>query len=125
LYNVKEMAISGLPCLSRTEVDGLFAAAMANPGVLQGVQAMLHSWHADYLWLREHDIAAARNALGHSLALNPNNPSNRLKWAQLLLISGEQEQARQLLLDLKADSYSADERQTIQDLLDGFKIKRP
>lgn len=124
LYNLKEMAIAGTLCLKRSEVDGLFAAALANPSVSPTVQAMLHSWHADYLWLRERDMIAARNALGQSLALNPANPSNRLKWAQLLLLSGQQEQARHLLLELRAENFSADERQTINELLATFKIQR-
>lgn len=117
LYSLKAMAIAGTACLNRAEVDGLFAAALANPGVSPAVQSILHSWHADYLWLHERDVAAARGALGRSLALNPGNPSNRLKWAQLLLISGEREQARRLLLELQGESFSAEERQTINELL--------
>jgi hypothetical protein len=117
LYSLKAMAIAGTACLNRAEVDGLFAAALANPGVSPAVQSILYSWHADYLWLHERDGAAARGALGKSLALNPGNPSNRLKWAQLLLISGEREQARRLLLKLQGESFSAEERQTINELL--------
>ena len=117
LYSLKLMAIEGAVCMSRPEVDGLFASAIANPGVSPYVQAILHSWHADYLWLHERDLAAARRALGQSLALNQGNPSNRLKWAQLLLISGEQEQARRLLRELQGENLSADERQTLNELL--------
>jgi protein O-mannosyl-transferase len=123
LYSLKEMTIAGTICLKRSEIDSLFAAALDNPGVSPAIQAMLHSWHADYLWLREHDIAAARSALGVSLALNPGNPSNRLKWAQLLLLSGEVAQARQLLLDIRNESFSAEERKTVNVLLGAFKIK--
>lgn len=117
LYSLKEMTIAGAICLNRSEVDGLFASALANPGVSPSVQSMLHSWHADYLWLREHDGAAARQALGQSLALNPGNPSNRLKWAQLVLISGERDEARRLLLQLQGENLSADERNTLNELL--------
>jgi hypothetical protein len=117
LYSLKIMAVAGTACLNRTEVDGLFASALANPGVSPAVQAFLHSWHADYLWLHERDGAAARAALGQSLALNPGNPSNRLKWAQLLFISGEQAQARTLLLALRGENLSAEERQTLNELL--------
>lgn len=124
LYSLKEMAITGSICLTRPEIDGLFAAALTNPAVSPGVQAMLHSWHADYLWLRERDLAAARSALGLSLTLSPANPSNRLKWAQLILISGEREQARQLLLELRDENYSAEERKTLDELLAAFNIAR-
>jgi Tfp pilus assembly protein PilF len=98
-------------------MDGVFAAALANPGISSGTRAMLYSWHADYLWLHEHDVAAAGQALGQSLALNPSNPSNRLKWAQLLVISGELAQARQLLQTLSPGYFSADERKTLDELV--------
>ena len=122
LYNLKEMSIAGQICLSRPQIEHLFAAALANSGVSSGVQAMLHSWHADYLWLREHDMAAARSALGKSLTLNPYNPSNRLKWAQLLFISGERDKARQLLLELQSLNFSTDERKTLNELLATYHI---
>jgi protein O-mannosyl-transferase len=122
LYSLKEMSIVGSVCLDRPKVDGLFAAALANVGVSAGVRAMLHSWHADYLWLHEHDVLAARNALGRSLALNPTSPSNRLKWAQLRLISGEHEQASKLLLELRDENFSASERETLNELLAAHRI---
>lgn len=125
LYNLKEMSIAGSVCLARSEMDGVFAAALANPGVSPGVQAILHSWHADYLWLHEHDIVAARSALGQSLTLNPSSPSNRLKWAQLLLISGERVEARKLLQALSSQYFSADERKTLDELLAGFNMTSP
>ncbi|MBK8399885.1 MAG: pilus assembly protein PilF [Propionivibrio sp.] len=117
LYSLKEMSIAGTLCLSRSDIDSLFTAALANPGVTTGVKAILLSWHADYLWLHEHDMAAAREALGRSLLLNPANPSNRLKWAQLLFIAGERDQARQLLIKLRDVDLSAEERKTIDELL--------
>jgi protein O-mannosyl-transferase len=117
LYSLKEMSIDRSLCLHRPEVDGLFTAALANVGVSPGVRAMLHSWHADYLWLHEHDLPAARAALGQSLALDPSNPSNRLKWAQLRLISGERRQAVELLLELRSENLSASERKTLDELL--------
>ena len=117
LYSLKEMSIAGTACLSRSEINSLFAAALANPGVVPGVAAMLHSWHADYLWLREKDMPAARKALAQSLALNSSNVSNRLKWAQLLFIGGEREPARLLLLELRDKNLSAAERTTLNELL--------
>jgi protein O-mannosyl-transferase len=117
LYSLKEMSIDGSLCLHRPEVDGLFTAAFANVGVGPGARAMLHSWHADYLWLHEHDLQAARAALGQSLALDPSNPSNRLKWAQLRLVSGERRQAVELLLALRGENLSASERKTLDELL--------
>ncbi len=113
LYELKEMSVAGSICLGRTDVDALFDAALGNPGVSPSVRAMLHSWHADYLWLHERDMAAARDALTQSLALNRSNASNRLKWAQLLLISGEKAEARHRLLELKSENLAAEERRTL------------
>jgi hypothetical protein len=122
LYSLKEMSIAGTVCLERSQIDQLFTAALANPGVGPGVAAILHSWHADYFWLSQHDLPAARAALAQSLKLNPVNPSNRLKWAQLLYLAGERESARQLLLALKDQNLLAEERQTLNELLATFTM---
>jgi hypothetical protein len=122
LYSIKEMSISGSLCLNRLDVDGMFAAALANPRVSPGVQAILYSWHADYLWLHEHDMTAARSALQRSLTLNPASPSNRLKWAQLVFISGERAQAQQLLVALRDANFSTDEKKTLNELLATYNI---
>lgn len=125
LYTLKEMAISNKACLGRADIDAIFSSAIANHTVSAGVKAMLKSWHADYLWLAAHDLVAARQALGASLTLNPGNASNRLKWAQLLIISGQNSEARLLLLALRDQSFSADERDTLNELLAKVNIAGP
>lgn len=122
LYSVKEMSIAGTICLKRHEVDGLFAAALANSTTSPTVRAMLHSWHADYLWLHERDLTAARSELERSLTLNPSNPSNRLKSVQLMMLSGDAEHARQLLIEIRNENFSANERKTLNELLAAFNI---
>lgn len=125
VYILKEMALNGTLCLFRTDMDGLFKASMANTSVTPTVRAMLLSWYADYLWLGEHDLVAAIGALRQSLVLNPSNLSNRLKWAQLILLSGERERARQLLLALKDQHFSAQERDTLDELLAAVNMPKP
>lgn len=125
LYSVKEMMSVGTLCLTRPEVDKLFTAALANPTVSSGVAAMLHSWHADYLWLNQHDMKAARAALGRSMELNPVDSSNRLKWAQLLYISGERVAAGTLLRALKRENLSIEEHKTVDELLGAITIQTP
>jgi hypothetical protein len=125
LYNIKEQMNAGTLCLTRSEVDGLFVAALANSTVSDWVAAILHSWYADYLWLQQHDLAAARAALARSLKLNPLEDSNRLKWAQLLFISGEREAARDLLLALRGVQLSGEERNTLEELLTAINITPP
>lgn len=122
LYSLKEMAIADSLCLERQEVDSLFAAAIANPGVSPGVRAMLYSWHADYLWLHEKDLPAAIAALGQSLTLMPSNPSNRLKLAQLRFIGGKYEEARELLLELRGERLSIEERETLEELMTNLSL---
>src|SRR6185369_15367686 len=83
-FSLKEMQINGTGCLGREDVDSLFGAAFINPRIANGVQAKLHSWHADYLWLSEHDLPSARSSMEKSLELEPGNASNRFKKAQLI-----------------------------------------
>ncbi len=120
LYSLKEMTIAGSLCLGRTEVDSLFAAAISNPEALLWVRAIILSWYADYLWLHEKDLPAAFAALGQSLTLVPSNTSNRLKLAQLRFIAGERDQAYQLLLQLRGERLSMEERKTLDELLAGL-----
>ena len=122
LYSVKEMAAQGELCLSDADVERLFAAAFANPGVDSGVQAILWSWLADYRWLAARDLAGARAALQRSLALNPGNTSNRLKWAQLQFIAGNLPAARKLLTELRGALLSKEERQTLEQVLDAINM---
>jgi len=125
LYNLKERMNAGILCLTRAEVDRLFNAAIGNPTVSTGVAAILHSWHADYLWLNQRDMTAARDALAQSLKINPAESSNQLKWAQLLFISGERAAAGKAMLALKRENLSMDERKTLDELLAAITIQGP
>lgn len=116
-YGLKEMSIKGTICLERKDVDTLFIAALENPRILQSIRAKLFSWHADYLWLQQHDLVAARDALQQSLQLVPFNASNRLKWAQLALLSGDAVAARDLLEKLRGARLSVSEQKTFNELM--------
>lgn len=117
LYSLKEMSIDGTICLARPDMERLFSAALSNPTVQPFVLAMLYSWYADYLMLREHDLPAASVALATSLQLVPANPSNRLKWAQLVLLEGRREESAQLLKALQDARLSSSEKETVTSLL--------
>jgi hypothetical protein len=116
MYSLKDMSIAGTVCLARADVDRLFSAALENTGISPRTRIILYSWHADYLWLGAHDVPAAKQALSQSLALAPDNPSNRLKWTQLLLLSGDIKGARETLQALSRNHYYGEERQTISAL---------
>lgn len=116
MYGLKDMAIVGTLCLTRKEIDMLFNAALTNPRVLGRVKLQLYSWHADYLWLGAQDVGAARRALSLSLALDHLDTSNRLKWVQLLLLSGQLTEARQALTTLDERAYHGEEKITLTKL---------
>lgn len=124
LHSLKEMSIAGSLCLPRQDVDRLYSAMIGNPRATPWLQASLYSWHADYLWLHEHDLTAARNALAKSLEINPGDTKNRLKWAQLLVLSGELTQARELLLSMKQAALSPNDRKTLEALLLDHDVAR-
>lgn len=117
LYDLKEMSIAGTLCLARKDMEKLFSASFANPTVSPSVRAILYSWYADFLLLRENDIPAAHAALAKSLQLNPGNASNRLKWAQLIFLEGQKDDAARLLKHLDQTSLSNDEKRTAINLL--------
>lgn len=125
LYNVKEQMNNGALCLTRAEVDLIFNASLSNPTVSAGVAAILHSWHADYLWINQRDMPAARDALEVSLKLHPKESSNSLKLAQLMFISGEYAAANKALLALSRENLSLEERNTMGELLAAINIKSP
>lgn len=118
LYSLKEMAVAGTLCLPRSEVETLFAAALANPTAEPHVRAILLSWLADYLTLAVHDLPAAQSALDKSLAITPHHPSNKLKRAQLAYLQGRGKEARDLLDGLKDARLARSERETLA-LLNG------
>ena len=117
LYRIKEMSISGTLCLSRNEVEHLFAAAITNTTTAHSVKAILHSWYADYLMLAAHDLPAAQSELNRSLAIVPNNASNLLKWSQLAFLQGRDKDALKALNRLKGMPLIQSERGTLELLL--------
>lgn len=77
----------------------------------------MHALHADYLWLSERDLPAARVALQKALDIAPLNPGLRLKWAQLDYIAGDTVRAKTLLLELRGEPISTAEREIVDNLL--------
>ena len=123
-FTLKEWAINKQLCLSRPDIEQIFNAALHNPHISNTAKSKIHSWHADYLWLHAGDLAGAQKALGKSLAIAPANPSNRLKWAQLLYISGDLIKANALLKEIHNENFSAAERRTLESLLQATSTER-
>lgn len=118
LIGIVEMSGAGLLCLERAQIDGLFEAFFANSKVAPAMKMTMYSLHADYLWLSQNDLGASRQALHRALDLAPENPSLRLKWAQLDYLSGDRSGAKRLLLELQHAPLSSGERNTLKNLLD-------
>lgn len=123
LHGLKEMSIAGTICLERPDIEAIFAAARENPKVTPQVRAKLHSWLADYLVLVARDLPAAATELDRSLSIVPHNDSNRLKRAQLFLLSGEREAAEKLLIALRGKRFATEEQKTLDNLLATLGLK--
>lgn len=117
LQAIVEMSGAGLLCLKRSDIDGLFDSFVANQRVSSAKKRDMYALHADYLWLNARDLAAARSPLQKALEITPRDPSIRLKWAQLDFIAGEKVQAKRLLLELRGEPLSPNERKTQDELL--------
>ena len=116
LLVLKEMSISGTLCLDRMDVERLFASALANPSVALHVRADLHSWLADYLVLRERDLAAAQVELDRALEIAPYNSGNRLKQAQLAILRGRPAEALEMLARAEMLPLKRAERELMAEL---------
>lgn len=117
LQAIVEMSGAGLLCLTRADIDGVFDSFIANQRVSSDKKRDMYALHADYLWLNARDLAASRNALQKALEISPKDPSLRLKWAQLDFIAGDKIQAKRLLLKLRGERFSPNERKTRDELL--------
>lgn len=117
LMTIVEMSGAGLLCLDRGQIDGLFSSFFANPRVAGGMKLAMYSLHADYLWLSQRDLDKAREALRNALQISPQNPSIRLKWAQLDFIAGDHAAAKTLLLQLRGEPLVPSERDTLANIL--------
>lgn len=116
-YGLKELLITGRICLETHDVEALFSTVLENPKVSRSIKSRLYSWQADYFWLAQQNLAAAKRALGKSLELVPSNQSNRLKWAQLLYLGGDLPGANHMLREVQENLLSSGERNTLVNLL--------
>ena len=118
LYHIKEMSIAGTMCLSRSNVEQLFTAAIENTTITPSSKAFLHSWQADYLIHTAQDIPMAQSELKKSLAFSPNNTSNLLKLSQLAFLQGEKAGALKILDRIKGMPLLQSERDTMVLLME-------
>ena len=99
LSAIVEMSGAGLLCLKRSDIDGLFAAFVSNPGVSQEKKMDMYSLHADYLWLNARDLPAAREALHRRWKLPHGIRAFALSGRNWISSLARKMQARALLLE--------------------------
>jgi tetratricopeptide (TPR) repeat protein len=97
MYMLKELTISGDICLSKSEIEQLFSAALTNPTIAPHIRGDAYSWLADYYVLRARDLQAARLTLERARAITPYNPGILLQLAQLAYLEGQHDEAKNLL----------------------------
>lgn len=114
---ISTQSIAGNFCLTREQTEKIFSAALLNPRTPSVAKVRLYMWLADYLWLSEKDLPSAKIAVGKALDLEPMDPTNRFKWAQLVFISGEKQEARQLLEELRQESFTPEQKKAFNELL--------
>ena len=124
LSRIVELSRAGKTCLNRFQIDGMFGAFFANPKLSPHMKMTMYSLHADYLRLTARDLPAARDALQKALEIAPKNSSLRLKWAQLDYIAGDKAGAKRLLMELRGESFSQGERETLNNLLNSIATPR-
>ncbi len=119
-------AINGIPrmvtektlCLSRGQVDGLFASALSNPSVAGVYKSRLLSSYALYLWLDQKDYGAALRMFDVAFGEDNGDVVNRLNTVQLYRVMGDRDGV------LRTLAYFENRRLSGKDRSDLQKIKR-
>lgn len=101
MHGIAEMLNAGTLCLSRTQVDDLFTAALGNPKASNQDRSVVASDYVRYLWLGQSDYEAARAILKKVVADNENDVLNRINLLQLSRFLGEREELLTYLANLQ------------------------
>lgn len=80
---------AGTLCLSRKQVDSLFASILANPLAQDSDKVKILNRYAMYLWLGQKDYPAAMDALNKAFEHGDADPVNRLNAIQLSRVLGD------------------------------------
>ena len=100
MHGIAEMSTEGTLCLTREQVDRLFASAIANFTASIADRSVVRSDYALYLWIKEKDYLAARSVLELAISENKQDILNRFNLLQLLRLIGDNENAKLLISDL-------------------------
>lgn len=120
LFSIKEMGLAKSLCLKREEVEGLFLASVSNPTASIASKQIALSWLADYYWLVESDLVAAKGALMESLVVAPWHSSSRLKLAQVEILESRLDDAAERLRELRGAPLSVEEARLRRELMAGL-----
>lgn len=82
---------AGTLCLTRNQVDSLFASILSNPLARNSDKVRILNRYAMYLWLGQKDYNAAMKALNDAFHYGDRDPVNRLNAIQLSRVLGDKE----------------------------------
>lgn len=114
VHGIAEMSKDGALCLTRPQVDELFAAALSNSTASIIDRSVVRSDYAMYLWLKEKDYIAARQVLNDSISENPQDILNRINLIQLHRLLGDSEAALALLANVAQRDLRRRDRNTVE-----------
>jgi len=117
MHGIAEMANEGTICLSREQIDELFAVAVGNRYTSSEDRSVIRSDYVLYLWLGQKDYVAARNVLAKAVADNEDDVLNRINLLQLSRLQGDKKGALTLLADLQRRRLSRQDRALVQDVI--------
>lgn len=103
-------------CLSRDQVDGLFASALSNPSVAGVYKSRLLSSYALYLWLDQKDYGAALRMFDAAFAEDNGDVVNRLNTVQLYRVMGDRDGVLRTLAYFENRRLSEKQRSDLQQI---------
>lgn len=118
MHGIAEMANEGTICLSREQVDELFAVALENSFTSPEDRSVVRSDHVLYLWMGQKDYLAAREVLTNAIADNESDVLNRINLLQLFRSQGDRNGVLTVLADLQGRHLSRQDRGLVQEVRD-------
>ena len=117
LLNVRSVAIEGLTCISRRDVEGIFDAVFANPTTGRGVRGKAALWLAEYYVLSQGELASAESLVErHRDAIDSN--AHLLLIAQIRFLEMDDPGTQTLLPKLDWPALSTRQRRLATALQD-------
>lgn len=123
MHGIAEMSNAGTICLSRGQVDELFAVAIGNQSTTIHDRSVVRSDYVLYLWIGQNDYPAARNVLLDAINENNDDLLNRINLLQLSRFLGDREGVLKSLKYLDGKSLNRLDRRLVQSVIDEMRAE--